>query len=357
MNTELLPDTDVLLVSNQTNVRYLSGFIPVEAGHREAQLLLTRHHTYLFTNPLYVEKATQLAKDMDGMEVRVISTARPLSAVLREIADAETLTTIGFEETELTVAEFNRLKTALPDATWVAAPPRIERQRMIKREDELNHIRRACALTDDCYSYVTGQLHPGVSETQIAWQIEKYFRERQAELAFAPIVAFGANASQPHYAPQPGCLLAEDTAVLLDFGARVAGYCADMTRMVFVGTPPEPVQQAYAATLAAQEKALTLLANGERSGAALDRAARAELTRRGYPVYPHSLGHNVGLDIHEGPRLTEVRNETLATGMVFSVEPGLYREGEYGIRIEDLVHLTKDGVEILSHSPKQPANV
>ncbi len=357
MKSELLPDIDALLVSNQTNVRYLSGFIPVEAGHREAQLLIGKNKTYLFTNPLYAEKAKELTADKQDWTVKIMGPGKPLSVLLSEIVEAEQIKKIGFEDQEITVAEYNRLVSKLPSVQWSPALPQIERMRMIKRDDEVAHIRKACILTDECYAAICELLRPGVSETYIAWQIEKYFKERNAELAFAPIVAFGKNASQPHYAPRRNCTLQEDSAVLMDFGARINGYCADMTRVVFVGTPSETVMSAYEATLAGQEKALQLLANGERSGAVLDKAAKAEITARGFPVYPHSLGHNVGLDIHEGPRLSEMYDETVETGMIFSVEPGIYVEGEYGIRIEDLVRLTSAGVEILSQAPKIPTKL
>lgn len=354
MNEEYLNDIDAVLVSNQTNVRYLSGFIPVETGHREAQLLLTATHTYIFTNMLYAEKARELTATRKHWIVKIMEPGKPLPVLLQEVIAAENIQTIAFEEQEITVADYNRLQAKAAHITWVPAKPDIEQKRKIKRRDELAYIRQACTLTDECFTYIRAALHPGVSETFIAWQIEKYFRERNAELAFAPIVAFGKNASQPHYSPRPECKLKEDTAVLLDFGARIHGYCADMTRVVFIGTPSDTVANAYNATLAAQEKVLTLLSNGERSGATLDKAAKNEIRKRNFPVYPHSLGHNIGLDIHEGPRLTEVYDETLQEGMIFSVEPGTYAAGEYGIRIEDVVRVSALGIEILSMAPKDP---
>jgi Xaa-Pro aminopeptidase len=146
--------------------------------------------------------------------------------------------------------------------------------------------------------------------------------------------------------------LRSGSLVLLDFGAKINGYCADMTRMLFVGKPKPEWVRAYETVLAAQQKALNLLKDGVRNGATLDAAAKEVIAESDLPPYSHSLGHCVGLDIHEGPRLSDKKEETLSPGMVFSVEPGVYIEGQYGIRIEDLVRLTSTGIEILSKSPR-----
>ncbi len=244
---------------------------------------------------------------------------------------------------------------------------------MIKREDEIENIRQAANLTDQCFDFILGKLKPGVTETEIAWQIEFFLRGSgsdlrkrtvptpPATLAFSPIVAFGENTSQPHYNPnftRPGLAmqgqaLRKNDLVLLDFGARVNGYCADMTRVVFIGKPKDEWIKAYNVVLNAQQKALDLLKDGVRSGATLDAAAKEVISESDLPPYPHGLGHNVGLDIHEAPRLSVKKDANLLPGMVFSIEPGVYIEGQYGIRIEDLVLLKQDGIEILSQSSKK----
>ena len=201
---------------------------------------------------------------------------------------------------------------------------------------------------------------------EIAWEIESYFKKRGAENAFPPIVAFGKNSSQPHYSSSIRYTLdAKRSLVLLDFGARVNGYCADMTRMLFMGLPKTEWKKAYQALKLAQQKALSYLAqsfqyidilkNQRRkiSGAELDQLVRKELAKFGYPPYPHSLGHAVGLAIHEAPRLSIRRDEELKPGMIFSVEPGIYVPGQFGMRIEDLVLLTENGIEVLSKSTKE----
>jgi Xaa-Pro aminopeptidase len=259
---------------------------------------------------------------------------------------------LGFEEVNLTVAELTRLQQVLNSVTLIPTRNTIELKRQIKRPDEIASITRACAITDSCFDYILGLLKPGVSESDVAWEIQSFCRNQNATDAFSPIVAFGANSSMPHYSPSSDVTLAPNTIILLDFGARVDGYCADMTRVVFLGKPKPEWIKAYTAVADANKNALELLASGERSGAKLDTIAQDTLIQAGLPVYPHSLGHNVGLAIHESPRLSVQYDETLRLGMVFSIEPGVYIEGQYGVRIEDLVLLKEDGIDILSKSSK-----
>lgn len=329
-----------LLVSNPTNIRYLTGFPSVAPEAREAYALITPKQTYLFTNSLYREQAKTL-----GFPVIEISRDNPLPKRLAEVFKGVTL---GFEEANITVSEYNTLKKKF---TLVPTRNRIEVKRMIKRPDEIENIRKAVKLTDACFRYITALLKPGVSESQIAWAIESFIRKHGGSLAFTPIIAFGTHTSQPHYQMSEGRLRKSDL-LLLDFGARMNGYCADMTRVVFIGKPKQEWKQAYEVVLEAQKHALDALLHGERSGANLDSLAKKTIEKAGFQPYSHSLGHAVGLDIHEAPRLTIKHDETLKPGMVLSIEPAIYVEGKFGIRIEDLVLIKKDGIEILSHSPK-----
>ncbi len=224
--------------------------------------------------------------------------------------------------------------------------------RIIKNLDEITKLKKAIQITDECFAKILTHLKSGVSESEIAWDIETYFRNNGAQSAFPPIVAFDVNASQPHYASSERYTLNANSLILLDFGAKFNGYCADMTRMAFLGYPNPEIEKAYEALKNAQQKALDLLKAGKRNGAHLDKATRDELAIASYPPYPHSLGHAVGLAIHEAPRLSIRQDEILKPGMVVSVEPGIYVEGKFGMRIEDLVLITDTGIEVLSKSPK-----
>jgi Xaa-Pro aminopeptidase len=341
--------TQSLFITDPTNIRYLTGFVGVAPEEREAYVLRTEKQLYLFTNALYIEQAKQLGGNVIVIE---ISRESPISSELAKKVTELKITKLGFEETNLTVAELAKLKQMLTSVELVPTRDTIEKIRRIKRPDEIETIRQACKITDDCFTYILTLLKPGVTESEIAWEIQTYFRKRGEADAFSPIVAFNADSSMPHY--MPGAIsLKPNSIVLLDFGARVNGYCADMTRVVFVGKPKDEWIKTYETVLSAEEKALELLATGIRSGATLDEAAQTVITSAGLPPYPHSLGHNVGLAIHESPRLSIKQDQTLLPGMVFSVEPGVYLEGQYGVRIEDLVLLKENGIEILSTSKKE----
>ncbi len=379
----LVKKNEALLITNPTNIRYLTGFVGVD--RRDAYLLVLKNKAVLFTNSLYREQARKLTAvnypigtllgTKGQLEIVEVSRENPISRKLAQVL-AKNLQApfkgqtfkgirLGYEEQDLTVAEFEKLKSTLKDAVFVPAQGRVEKLRMIKRQDEIAYIRQAAKLTDECFDFILGKIRPGVTEGELAGEIESFFRKSGADAAFSPIVAFGKNTSQPHYssklsfkAPQSLALKLDDI-ILLDFGARVNGYCADMTRMVFVRQPKHEWKLAYQTVLEAQKAALSYLQaqgralNSQLSGSYADRTAREVIRESGLPPYPHSLGHGVGLDIHEKPRLTIKKPfGKLKAGMVFSVEPGIYIEGRYGIRIEDLVLLKKDGLEILSQSKK-----
>lgn len=307
-----------LLVTTPTNIRYLTGFVGVET--RDAYVLLTKNKTYFFTNSLYMEQAKKLSPIQ-------ISKEYPVTKALKDLH----ITSLEFEEHNLTVAE---LKT-FGDFTMIPTQGRIEKLRQIKKPEEIKNIKKACRITKKCFAHL--QLVPGVTENEIAWEIETFFRKNNAGTAFSPIVAFGAHSSMPHY--QSGnTKLQHHDLVLLDFGAKYNGYSSDMTRVVFIGTPRPEWVHAYQTVLQAQQQAIAAISSGKN----LDSIAKKVIVDAGLPPYQHGLGHQIGLDVHEG------KIDTLLPGMVFSVEPGTYIEGKYGIRIEDLILLKTDGIEVLT---------
>ncbi|KKU87822.1 MAG: Xaa-Pro aminopeptidase [Candidatus Gottesmanbacteria bacterium GW2011_GWA2_47_9] len=377
---KILASLDALLITNQTNIRYLTGFVGVDAREREAYLLLASNQCYLFTNSLYREQAKNAKCTMPNATLTFVEISRenPIGKELKRVLQktvfvqrqSSSKALLELEEADLTVAEYTKLKKELKGVKLIPTQNRIEELRMIKRTDEIENIRAAAKLTDACFTFILSKLTPGVEEGEIAWEIESFFRKRGATLAFSPIVAFGKNSSQPHYSPsnsrsfdfaqdkQSGILQKQDVA-LFDFGARVNGYCSDMTRVVFIGKPKDEWRRTYQTVLEAQQAALEYLQaqgralSSQLSGGKADRIARAVIQKAGLPPYPHSLGHAVGLDIHEAPRLTVKKNQILKPNMVVTVEPGVYVEGQYGIRIEDLILLKKDSIEVLSKSPKE----
>ena len=268
-----------LLVSDPTNIRYLTGFVSAEPQAREAFVLVTPKKTYLFTNSLYLEQAKTL-----GFPVIPISRDNPLPQALLSVIPGLTRNPskqntgsrlkgrddkfqLAFEEANITVSEYNALKKKF---TLVPTRNKIEMQRMIKKENEIASIRLAAKLTDECFSYIKKFIKPGVTEAHLAWKIESYIRTRGGALAFSPIVAFNSHSSQPHYQgsrlslKEPrGLALKNQSLVLLDFGARVDGYCGDMTRVVFVGKPKPEWERAYKTVSEAQTRAIEALSKGE----------------------------------------------------------------------------------------------
>lgn len=358
-----------ILISSPTNIRYLTGFAGLSPSEREAYVLVMDTYRYLFTNPLYREEAKSLSTKtgVTGCELRVVEISRdyPFSTALAVICQKEGIQKLEFEENDLTVTEFENLKNALKRVTLIHSKHRIEDMRRCKRKDEIDFIKKASDLTDECYTAILKLLVPGVFESEIALIIESFFRRQGASIAFFPIVAFGTNTSKPHYEPDgKGAQLNETDIVLLDFGARVGGYCSDMTRMVFIGAPKQEWKHAYETLYSAQMKVVKAMENSVKAsmrqgkkkevyGSELDKIARKEIESAGYPTYPHSLGHALGLDIHESPRLHKDTDTQLLPGMVITIEPGIYIEGSFGMRIEDTIVLTESEIEILTHTSKE----
>src|SRR5690348_13873723 len=237
---ETLTNLDALLITNSTNIRYLTGFIGVD--NRDAYVLITQNKTYFFTNSLYMEQTKHLSPIQ-------VSRERPISMEIRKHCEELNIVKLGFEEADLTVAELTKLKSVLTNIELIPTQERIEKSRQIKRPDEIADIKKACNITDACFDFILKKLKPGVIENDIAWDIETFFRKNDATDAFSPIVAFGKNSSMPHYMPGQ-TILRKNDLILLDFGARYKGYCADMTRVVFIGEPQREWLDAYHATLA-----------------------------------------------------------------------------------------------------------
>jgi Xaa-Pro aminopeptidase len=354
----LLDNLDALLISNQTNIRYLTRFVGASPTEREAYILILRDAMYLFTNALYIEgarKIVQIVKFKNGskkIEVVEISRDKPLSLWLKELLNKPNFT-LGFEDVDLTVAEFDKLKNELTNVQFIPSRDRVEELRAVKNPDEIENICQAAKTTDECFSYIQSKIKTGVTESFLAWEIEKFFKEKNTQPAFDPIVAFNQNSSMPHYSPSASYKLKANSLILLDFAARVNGYCADMTRVIFFGKATDEQKKIYEILRNAQQKAIIALENGERNGAALDTLVRNQLEKDGLPTYPHSLGHGVGLAIHELPRLSNKQDVILKPGMVITIEPGVYLKGRFGMRIEDLVLIKNTGIELLSKSTKE----
>jgi Xaa-Pro aminopeptidase len=340
-----------LFISNATNIKYLTGFVGASPEEHEVYLLIYNKIIYLFTNSLYIERAYSL--ESEHLKVIQISRNNQISQELAILSHKLGITDLEFEVNDLNVSEFLEFKKTVPKVNLIDTYNRIENLRQIKTESEINAIRSACKLTDDCFSDVLNEIKIGVSETDLAWKIEVYIRTHGGDIAFAPIVAFNTHASQPHFIPDNRSKLTNPSLIQFDFGAKVDGYCADMSRVLFLGKPNDEITNAYTAVLAAQQNALDYLQNPHPMGNIADKLAKTTIDKAGFPPYTHSLGHSMGLSIHESPRLTINKEVKLTKGNVFSVEPATYLPGKFGIRIEDTIALTDNGMKILTQSTKE----
>ena len=318
-----------LLVTNPTNIHYLSGF-----KSSNAALLVDKDGVRLFTDFRYAEAARAVA----GVEFQ--ETKRALLWDLSSRLSGP----IGFEADYVSYAGYETLSAGSIEP--VSRRGLVERLRAVKDEDELAVIRRACEITDRMFERLIEEPFTGRSERELAWTIEQLFHDEGADhIAFESIVASGANAARPHARASDRQIRPGET-VVIDTGCTVDGYSSDYTRTFVTGGPVDGVvHEAYAVVAAAQEAGLEAI-RSEVAGADADAAARRVVDETAFAgTFGHGLGHGLGLEIHESPRMSAESTDTLMSGNVVTVEPGIYLEGRAGIRIEDNVVVTDDGID------------
>ncbi len=339
---------DALFISNQQNTSYLTGFTGLAANEREGFLLITKNHAYFFVFPTYFGL---FEKGSDGFTTVCLTHDKKLTYHVDKIAQKEKISAIGFEEENLTLAELGSLRKKVR-VKWQPTKNIVECLRLIKEETELKHIKDAARITDLAFDFIKGKIKRGVTEKELALELEFFLKKNADDIAFSPIVAFDKNSAIPHYLSTHNSQLTTHNLILFDFGAKINGYCSDMTRVVFFGTPSNKQVKIYQIVLSAQKKALENLKPRKKTRE-IDKIARNYIVAAGFPEYPHGLGHGVGLSIHEDPKLKKDNEVILKKNMVVTVEPGIYLPGYCGVRIEDLVVVKKNGVEILSQSSKE----
>ncbi len=337
-----------ILVTHLPDVRYLSGFTGSSAA-----VAITRRSARLFTDGRY---RTQAAEEVEAARVEIVSNSPAVSAVEWLAAEPSVLLA-GFDPAQTTVAELMRWKRALPARlrrTFLAALPAslVEGLRTIKDEDELAVMTEAALIGCKLFDHIVTAIRPGIREIDVAAELEHQARLMGAEgMSFETIAASGARSALPH-GRATDMPLPRRGFLTLDFGVILKGYCSDMTRTVFLGRPKAEERRAYGAVLEAQQAAVAAVGSGVSCGD-VDEAARAVLRREGLAeAFSHSTGHGVGLEIHEPPRIGSGQTTRLQPGMVVTIEPGVYFEGRFGIRIEDMVAVTRTGGQVLTPAPK-----
>jgi len=378
---------DAVLVSSIPNITYLTGFSSFFKDEREAFLLITvRSKQYILTDGRYAEAVKSKIKNFELVE---ISAKLHFKNALKNLTKKHKIKRLGIEEENLTVKEHKAIFNFLS----FRAKPRLTRrsrgismhhyssdsQRLIKDQEEIAAIEKACLLGDKTFDYILNKIKTGITEKQLAFEIEFFIKKNGAEISFPPIVAFGKNSAYPHHKTSDQRLKTKDL-ILMDFGAKVNNYCSDMTRTIFFGSASAEYKKMYQTVLQAQRLTIEQLNNEtmkkpqkvlhlgggrlKRSGShdspevksikakEVDKVARDYITSKGYPTIPHGLGHGIGLEVHEAPIISPKSKDTLNIGMVFTIEPGIYLPNFGGVRIEDVVVLEESHLRLLTKSSR-----
>jgi Xaa-Pro aminopeptidase len=339
-------DLDGIFISQPENRFYLSGFNG-SAGY----LFITDKLAVLATDFRYVEQSKIQAPDYAVFQI-----SGKVEEWFPKLVGSSDTRRLGFEADNITVSFGRQLTDALTKSgrniELVPVDGLVETIRAVKEPGEIELISRAVKISDEAISHVVSVIRPGMTEKEVAWEIEKFMREHESQpVPFDLIVASGPNSALPHAQPSDRSIISGDPLVM-DIGAKVGGYASDLTRTICVGRPDAMFRKVYDTVLGAQLAAIAMVKEGM-TGDAADHLARIIIKEAGHgDKFGHSLGHGVGLAVHESPRLGPNSADVLKSGMVFSIEPGIYIPGWGGVRIEDLVTLENGKIKVLSKAPK-----
>ncbi|MDF1591899.1 MAG: aminopeptidase P family protein [Desulfobacterales bacterium] len=346
-----LKELDAFLVLIAENRRYLSGFTGEDTQFDESAgaLLITAEKLLLATDSRFELQARQEAPDYETIIYRE-GLAKELPIILKGYQTRR----LGFESIRVSRAQHRKMITALKDAHLAVeladTEDIVETLRVEKTQPEIGAIRNALGLAESVFGQVAADIRPGMTEKEAAWSLEKALREAGADgLSFPAIVASGPNSALPHAIPgdRP---LRSDEPILFDWGIRLEGYCSDISRTLVMGEPDTTFQKVFQTVREAQEMAIEAIKPGIGTKA-VDEIARRHIEKMGFKdCFGHGLGHGVGLAIHEQPRLSPLGDKKLAAGMVCTVEPGIYLPGWGGVRLENMIVVTADGVDVLNRT-------
>jgi Xaa-Pro aminopeptidase len=336
---------DALLVSQPENRRYLSGFTG-SAGW----LFIAKKTAVLTTDFRYVEQARAESPDFE-----ILRTARELRDWLPNLVSASGWRRLGFEASVVSYDSHHKLGEALGGGQVELVPTTnlVEQLRAVKEPEEVRFITEAVKLADAVLEQARKEIRPGITEREAAWTIERLLRQNGSEaVPFEIIVASGPNAALPHARPTDR-MIGRGEPVIIDMGARLNGYCSDLSRTLFAGKADATFEKVYDIVLRAQTKAIEGVESGM-DAAQADQLARGIIEEAGYgDAFGHGLGHGVGLAVHESPTVGPGSSGSLADGMVFTVEPGIYLVGQGGVRIEDVVVLEEGRARVLTGARKE----
>jgi len=339
-------EIDGIFISQPENRRYLSGF-----DGSSGFLLITPQDKILATDFRYIEQAKSQAPDYE-----VFPITDDISQWFPRLAADLEIKRLGFEAGHVTFALHRQLCDILnkgkSQLKLIPVDGMVESLRAVKESEEIEFITKAAEITDAAMEYIQDRIHPGMTENEVAWEIEKFLRDKGSQtIPFDIIVASGSNSALPHAKPSTRAIQSGEP-VIIDIGARVGGYCSDLSRTICLGTPDDTFKKLYDAVLGAQLAAIAIIRQGM-TGAEADKLARVIIEEAGYgEAFGHGLGHGIGLAPHEQPRLGPNSSEQLVDGMVFTIEPGIYLVGWGGVRGEDLVVIENGKVREISKTKK-----
>jgi Xaa-Pro aminopeptidase len=335
---------EAVIIHNPSNMFYLSGYTG------EGLVVIAHGLSAIVTDFRYTEQAQNQASDYScHMTTKDLSANKTLAELLSPMG----VTKVYFEDDFITVKAFSQLQSALHFCSFEALGGKPEQMREIKDADELSLIEKACAITSDAFDYIITVIKEGMTEKEIALMLEAWMFANGADaLAFSTIVAAGKNGSLPHAVPGEYRVTKGDM-ITLDYGAKYKGYCADMTRTVAVGEPDETMRKVYQTVYEAQAMAEKALQKDKWTDD-IDAVARDYIDSMGYAGrFGHGLGHSLGIDIHEIPRLSAACHETVKAGHVLTVEPGIYLPGIGGVRIENTCIIKENGTQALTYATRE----
>jgi Xaa-Pro aminopeptidase len=341
---------DAILISDQDNRYFASGYRADDHSGRSAGVLVVTPSTaQLFTNPNNIDWAEAAAPEFVS-----IKTTAPWEKQVGEALANSGSKRIGIETATLPHDSFVRLSEHLSGVELVSVGDQIDRLRWVKSPQEVSYHRRAIEITDVAYERAVAALRPGITEREVANLISIAFLDQGADgWGFPPTVAFGPNSAKPHHEPGDRSLQTGE-AIIMDIGATVHGYTADLTRTNWLGEPPAQLTEIYTIVQAAQDAALAKIRAGV-PARVVDSAARDIIADAGYgDQFVHGLGHGIGVRIHDGPFVHGKNEDPLPANSILTIEPGIYIRNFGGVRIEDVVLVTDEGYELLTRAPKRP---
>ena len=337
---------EAILISQPENRHYLSGF-----DGSSGFLLITPNDAILATDFRYLEQTKRQAPDFEIFQI-----TGDIESWFPKLIDGLNLRRLGFEANHVSFELYHLLSDILDDSglqpRLVPVAGLVEPIRAIKEPEEIELIAKAIAISDAAFEYIAGTIRVGMTEMEVAWELEKTLHEKGSQsLPFEIILASGPNTALPHAKPSQRAIQSGEP-VVIDIGAKVQGYSSDLSRTICLGNPDDTFKKVYQAVMEAQQMAIAQITAGM-TGAQADSLAREAIEQAGYgDAFGHGLGHGLGLAPHEQPYLSPNSKDNLVDGMVFTIEPGIYLAGWGGVRIEDTVVMENGKIRVLSQATK-----